>query len=65
MREHREGCVINASSVSDRIACMPPGAYSAAKSAVEAISEALAGEVTPFSIRVAIVEPGIQDTRMA
>ena len=30
-----------------------------------AISEAVAGEVKPFNIRVAIVQPGVVDTRMA
>lgn len=65
MRARREGCIINVSSISGRIAHSPLGAYCASKFAVEAISEALAGEVKPFNIRVALVEPGIQDTRMA
>jgi NAD(P)-dependent dehydrogenase (short-subunit alcohol dehydrogenase family) len=65
MRERRAGCIINLSSVAGRISNSPLGAYAASKFAVEAISEALAGEVKPFGIRVAIVEPGIQDTRMA
>jgi NAD(P)-dependent dehydrogenase (short-subunit alcohol dehydrogenase family) len=65
MRERRSGCIINVSSVAGKISNSPLGAYSATKHAVEAISEALAGEVKAFGIRVAIVQPGIQDTRMA
>jgi NAD(P)-dependent dehydrogenase (short-subunit alcohol dehydrogenase family) len=65
MRARRSGCIINISSVSGRISSSPLGAHAASKHAVEAISEALAGEVKPFGIRVAIVEPGIQNTRMA
>jgi len=65
MRERRSGCIVNVSSISGRIANSPLSAYCASKFALEAFSEALAGEVKPFNIRVALIEPGIQDTRMA
>jgi NAD(P)-dependent dehydrogenase (short-subunit alcohol dehydrogenase family) len=65
MRERGNGCIINVSSCAGQIAISPLGSYSASKSALEAISEALAQEVKAFNIRVAIVEPGIVDTPMA
>ena len=65
MRQRRSGCIINVTSVSGRIALSPLTAYAASKFALEALSEGLAQEVTPFNIRVAIVEPGIIDTPMA
>src|SRR5262249_29554762 len=65
MRARRSGCIINVSSIGGQIAASPLGAYTASKFALEAISEALAQEVKPFNVRVAIVEPGIFDTAMA
>lgn len=65
MRERRSGCIINVTSVAGRISASPLGAYSASKFALEALSEALAQEVSAFNIRVAVVQPGIIDTAMA
>jgi NAD(P)-dependent dehydrogenase (short-subunit alcohol dehydrogenase family) len=65
MRNRRDGCIINVTSVSGRIATSPLGPYAASKFALEAISEALAQEAKMFNIRVAIVQPGIIDTDMA
>jgi NAD(P)-dependent dehydrogenase (short-subunit alcohol dehydrogenase family) len=65
MRKRQSGCIINVTSVSGRIASSPLAPYCASKHALEALSEALAQEVRPFNVRVAIVQPGIIDTAMA
>ena len=65
MLKRQSGCIINVTSVAGRIACSPLAPYTASKFALEALSEALAQEVKPFNIRVAIVQPGIIDTAMS
>jgi len=65
MRERGSGCIVNVSSVAGKIACSPLAAYTASKFALESLSEALAGEMKPFGVRVTIVEPGIIETPMA
>jgi NAD(P)-dependent dehydrogenase (short-subunit alcohol dehydrogenase family) len=65
MRKARNGCIINVTSVAGRITSSPLSPYTASKWALEALSEALAGEMKTFNVRVAIVEPGIIDTAMA
>jgi len=59
MRERRQGCIVNISSVAGQIAMAPAAAYAASKWALEALSECLAQEMTAFNVRVAIVEPGV------
>ena len=65
MRINKKGCIINVASVAGHISNSPLGGYAASKHALEAISEALAQEVKPFNVKVAIIEPGIINTQMA
>jgi NAD(P)-dependent dehydrogenase (short-subunit alcohol dehydrogenase family) len=65
MRTRRSGSIINITSIAGRIAGTPQAPYTASKYALEALSEALAGEAKMFNIHVAIVEPGIIATDMA
>ncbi|WP_089311789.1 SDR family NAD(P)-dependent oxidoreductase [Actinomadura mexicana] len=56
-REQGSGTIVQMSSQGGRISFPGVGAYSAGKFALEGWSEALAGEVAPFGVRVMIVEP--------
>lgn len=65
MRHRGNGAIINVTSIGGKISMSPMAPYAASKFALEALSEALAQELQAFGVRVAIVEPGIIDTRMA
>lgn len=57
MRVQKRGTIVQMSSQGGRRTFPGVGAYSAAKFALEGWSEALAGEVEPFGVRVMLVEP--------
>jgi NAD(P)-dependent dehydrogenase (short-subunit alcohol dehydrogenase family) len=65
MRQCGSGAIVNVSSVAGLISSAPLTSYHASKWALEALSEALAGEMKTFGVRVLLVEPGIIDTAMA
>jgi NAD(P)-dependent dehydrogenase (short-subunit alcohol dehydrogenase family) len=58
LRERGAGHIVQMSSVGGVIGNPGHAAYAMTKFALEGLSEALAGEVAPFGIRVTIVEPG-------
>jgi NAD(P)-dependent dehydrogenase (short-subunit alcohol dehydrogenase family) len=63
MRKQRTGCIINISSIAGRLSTPVNGTYSATKFALEALSDALRLELSPFGIQVVVIEPGAIQTR--
>nr|ACG63839.1 SxtU [Microseira wollei] len=61
-KAQKSGHIVNISSVDGRIAQAGAVVYSATKSGVNALSEALRQEVYKDNIRVTIIEPGLVDT---
>ncbi|MEV4073261.1 SDR family NAD(P)-dependent oxidoreductase [Nonomuraea fuscirosea] len=63
MRRRRSGWIVNMSSVAGLVGIQGFGFYSAAKFALEGLTEVLRQEVEPFGIKVLAVEPGAFRTR--
>lgn len=59
-----KGLVINISSIAGEIALPYRSAYSASKFAVEALTESLSLELSPFDVRVLLIQPGDLNTEI-
>ena len=57
-RARRSGNILNLSSIAGLVGGAGWGYYNATKFAVEGFSEALAGEMEPLGVHVALIEPG-------
>lgn len=62
MRKQSSGCIINIVSILSRISVPGFGWYSASKYAIEALTDAVRGEVMEFGIKVVMVAPGLIKT---
>lgn len=58
LRAQQGGHILTVSSIGGPISSPTGGSYAPTKFAVEAMTEALAGEVAPFGIKVTAIEPG-------
>jgi len=58
MKRQGRGAIVNIGAVSGHITRPYRGAFAAAKHAVEALTQAMHFELSPFDIRVVMVEPG-------
>lgn len=65
MRARGRGRIINISSAGGEFTLPFAGAYHASKYALEALSDALRGELAPFGIDVVVVQPGPVRTKLA
>ncbi|WP_411968043.1 SDR family oxidoreductase [Haloferax sp. YSSS75] len=65
MRSQGDGTIINVSSVVGRISFPGSGVYAGSKFALEAMTDALRGEVEEYGIDAVLVEPGPVETQFA
>lgn len=64
MLRRERGRIVNVSSISGLVALPGVSVYAGSKHAVEAISDSLRVELSPFGMRVIAVEPGSIDTEI-
>lgn len=65
MRRQRQGWIVNVSSVGGRMGFPFFSAYVSSKHALEGYTECLRYEVSPFNIRVVLIEPGFIRSKIA
>ena len=64
MRARRGGTIVNISSGVGRFGLPGMSAYVSTKFAMEGLSESLAYELSPFGIKVVLIEPGVIKTKI-
>jgi len=64
MRARRGGTIVNISSGVGRFGLPGMSAYVSTKFAMEGLSESLAYELSPFGIKVVLIEPGVVKTKI-
>jgi len=62
MRKQKSGIIVNVSSVAGRIGFPVSPAYISSKFALEGLSESMRYELSPFGIKIIIIEPGVIKT---
>lgn len=65
MKEHKNGSIVNISSMASQYGIPKVIAYTASKGAIEAMTRAMAVELAPFGIRVNCIAPGFIKTKMS
>jgi NAD(P)-dependent dehydrogenase (short-subunit alcohol dehydrogenase family) len=64
MRMQKQGCIINISSISGKVAFPGLSPYAASKHAIEGWSESLRLEMQTFGVKVVLIEPGSYKTNI-